>query len=105
LLIAPIAAPAPGPNTPPPPAHNGPAFCIKVQAQADGTFDQRTQWLRKDLRAEGRDELSGAPLLPPPPLDALRNYPKGAEKRPPSIAGPDGIYAMDPVRAAMLPDL
>jgi hypothetical protein len=38
LPIAPIAAPAPGPNTPPPPAHNGPAHWIKVSAQADGTF-------------------------------------------------------------------
>jgi len=38
LPIAPIAAPAPGPNTPPPPAHNGRAYWIKVQAQADGTF-------------------------------------------------------------------
>ena len=37
LPIAPIAAPAPGPNTPPP-AHNGPAHWIKVSAQADGTF-------------------------------------------------------------------
>src|SRR5712671_5389949 len=38
MPVAPIAAPAPGPNTPPPPAHNGPAFWIKVQAQQDGTF-------------------------------------------------------------------
>jgi beta-lactamase superfamily II metal-dependent hydrolase len=38
MPIAPIAAPAPGPNTPPPPAHNGPAFWIKVSAQPDGTF-------------------------------------------------------------------
>jgi hypothetical protein len=34
----PVAAPAPGPNTPPPPAHDGPAFWIKVSAQQDGTF-------------------------------------------------------------------
>jgi hypothetical protein len=38
MPVAPIAAPAPGPNTPPPPAHNGPAFWIKVSAQQDGTF-------------------------------------------------------------------
>jgi competence protein ComEC len=38
MPIAPIAAPAPGPNTPPPPVHNGPAFWIKVSAQPDGTF-------------------------------------------------------------------
>jgi hypothetical protein len=38
MPTAPIAAPAPGPNTPPPPAHNGPAFWIKVSAQQDGTF-------------------------------------------------------------------
>jgi competence protein ComEC len=38
LPIAPIAAPAPGPNTLPPPAHNGPAYWIKVTAQSDGTF-------------------------------------------------------------------
>jgi hypothetical protein len=36
--LAPIKAPAPGPNTPPPPAHNGPAHWIKVMAQTDGTF-------------------------------------------------------------------
>ena len=38
MPIAPIAPPQPGPNTPPPPAHNGPAFWIKVSAQPDGTF-------------------------------------------------------------------
>jgi competence protein ComEC len=38
MPIAPIAAPAPGPNTPPPPAHNGPAHWIKVSAQTDGSF-------------------------------------------------------------------
>jgi beta-lactamase superfamily II metal-dependent hydrolase len=38
MPVAPIAAPAPGPNTSPPPAHNGPAFWIKVSAQPDGTF-------------------------------------------------------------------
>jgi hypothetical protein len=38
MPIQPIAAPAPGPDTPPPPAHNGPAYWIKVSAQSDGTF-------------------------------------------------------------------
>jgi competence protein ComEC len=38
MPIAPIAAPQPGPNTPPPPAHNGPAYWIKVSAGQDGTF-------------------------------------------------------------------
>ena len=38
MPVAPIAAPAPGPGTPPPPAHYGPAAWIKVSAQADGTF-------------------------------------------------------------------
>ena len=38
MPIAPIPAPQPGPNTPPPPAHNGTAYWIKVSAQQDGTF-------------------------------------------------------------------
>jgi beta-lactamase superfamily II metal-dependent hydrolase len=38
MPVAPIAAPAPGPNAPPAPVHNGTAFWIKVSAQADGTF-------------------------------------------------------------------
>jgi competence protein ComEC len=38
MPVEPIAAPAPGPNAPPPPAHNGPAYWIKVVAQQDGTF-------------------------------------------------------------------
>jgi competence protein ComEC len=38
MPVAPIAAPQPGPNVAPPPAHNGPAFWIKVTAQSDGTF-------------------------------------------------------------------
>src|SRR5258707_5885837 len=38
MPVAPIAAPAPGPGAPPPPAHNGPAYWIKVAAQQDGTF-------------------------------------------------------------------
>ncbi len=36
--IAAMTPPQPGPNTPPPPAHNGPAHWIKVSAQQDGTF-------------------------------------------------------------------
>ena len=38
MPVTPIAAPQPGPNVPPPPAHNGPAYWIKVAAQSDGTF-------------------------------------------------------------------
>ena len=38
MPVAPIAAPPPGTNAPPPPAHNGPAYWIKVSAQADGSF-------------------------------------------------------------------
>jgi competence protein ComEC len=33
-----MTPPAPGPDTPPPPAHNGKAYWIKVSAQMDGTF-------------------------------------------------------------------
>jgi hypothetical protein len=36
MAVQPIAAP--GPNAPPPPTHNGPAYWIKVSAQQDGTF-------------------------------------------------------------------
>jgi competence protein ComEC len=38
MPVAPMAAPQPGPNTPPPPAHNGTAYWIKLSAQQDGTF-------------------------------------------------------------------
>jgi competence protein ComEC len=38
MPVAPIVAPAPGPNTPPPPVHNGKAYWIKLAAQQDGTF-------------------------------------------------------------------
>jgi beta-lactamase superfamily II metal-dependent hydrolase len=38
LPIEPIAAPAPGAGAAPPPAHNGPAFWIKVSARDDGSF-------------------------------------------------------------------
>ena len=38
MPIAPIAAPTPGPGTPPPPAHNGPAYWIKLTAEQDGTY-------------------------------------------------------------------
>ena len=38
LPVAPIAAPAPGPGAPPPPAHNGTAYWIKISASDDGTF-------------------------------------------------------------------
>jgi competence protein ComEC len=38
LPIEPIAAAAPGATAAPPPAHNGPAFWIKVSARDDGSF-------------------------------------------------------------------
>jgi len=38
MPVAPMAAPAPGPNTPPPPAHDGAEFWIKVSAKEDGSF-------------------------------------------------------------------
>jgi hypothetical protein len=38
LPVAPVAAPAPGASAAPPPAHNGPAFWIKVAARNDGSF-------------------------------------------------------------------
>jgi hypothetical protein len=38
MPLEPIAAPAPGPGAAPPPAHNGPAFWIKVAARDDGSF-------------------------------------------------------------------
>jgi beta-lactamase superfamily II metal-dependent hydrolase len=38
MPIAPAAAPPPGPNAPPAPAHDGTAYWIKLSAQQDGTF-------------------------------------------------------------------
>jgi beta-lactamase superfamily II metal-dependent hydrolase len=38
MPIAAMAPPTPGSGAPPPPAHNGPAYWIKVLAQQDGTF-------------------------------------------------------------------
>ena len=38
MPIAATVAPAPGPGAPPPPAHNGPAYWIKVSARDDGSF-------------------------------------------------------------------
>lgn len=38
MPVAPMAAPQPGPGTPPPPVHSGQAYWIKVSARADGTF-------------------------------------------------------------------
>jgi hypothetical protein len=37
MPLQPIVAPAPGPGAPPP-AHDGPAFWIKVSARDDGSF-------------------------------------------------------------------
>jgi len=38
MPIAPMTAPATGPNVPSPPQHNGTAYWVKVSAQSDGTF-------------------------------------------------------------------
>src|SRR6266567_995156 len=38
MPVAPIAAPQPGPGAPPPPAHNGKAYWIKLSANQDGSF-------------------------------------------------------------------
>ena len=38
MPIAAVPAPTPGPNAPPPPAHNGKAYWIKVSAQQNGSF-------------------------------------------------------------------
>jgi hypothetical protein len=38
MPIDPMTPPQPGPGTPPPPAHNGTAYWIKVSAQMDGSF-------------------------------------------------------------------
>jgi competence protein ComEC len=38
MTVAPMPPPQPGPGAPPAPLHNGPAYWIKVSAQADGAF-------------------------------------------------------------------
>ena len=38
MPVAPIPLPQPADKAPPPPAHNGQAYWIKVSAQEDGTF-------------------------------------------------------------------
>jgi competence protein ComEC len=38
MPIVPLTPPPAGPNAPPPPAHNGPAYWIKVSARQDGSF-------------------------------------------------------------------
>ncbi len=38
MPVAAVAAPAPGPDAPPAPAHNGTAYWFKVSAQQDGSF-------------------------------------------------------------------
>ncbi len=43
MPIQPVIAAALGPNPPPAPAHNGPAYWIKLQAQTDGTFTVTNQ--------------------------------------------------------------
>jgi beta-lactamase superfamily II metal-dependent hydrolase len=38
MPVQPVLAAALGPNPPPPPVHNGPAYWIKVSARSDGTY-------------------------------------------------------------------
>ena len=38
MQVEPMAAPQPGPGAPPPPAHNGQAYWIKVSVRSDGSF-------------------------------------------------------------------
>jgi competence protein ComEC len=38
MPVSPMEPPAAGPNTPPPPAHNGAAYWIKISAKEDGSF-------------------------------------------------------------------
>jgi hypothetical protein len=56
MPVAPVAAPPFGSNAPPPPAHNGPAYWIKVSAQTDGTFTvtNTRNGFSKTYRAIGR---------------------------------------------------
>ena len=52
MPVAAIKAPAPGPNAPPPPAHNGKAYWIKLSAQSNGTFTVTkdiTRWSKADI--------------------------------------------------------
>ena len=61
MPVAPIAAPAPGPNTPPPPAHNGPAYWIKLSAKHGRLVHrhQCAQRIHQDLRrAQAGHELA-----------------------------------------------
>jgi competence protein ComEC len=55
MPMAPIDAPPLGSNAPPPPAHNGPAYWIKVSAQTDGTFTvtNARNGFAKTYRAKG----------------------------------------------------
>lgn len=56
MPIAALAPPAPGPGTAPPPAHNGPAFWLKLSAQSDGTFSvtNARNGFQKTYRAASR---------------------------------------------------
>jgi len=56
MPMAPIDAPPRGSNAPPPPAHNGPAYWIKVSAQTDGTITvtNARNGFAKTYRAKGR---------------------------------------------------
>jgi competence protein ComEC len=57
MPVAPVSLPQPGDNAPPPPAHNGSAYWIKVSAREDGTFtvtNARNGFAKTYTRAAGR---------------------------------------------------
>jgi competence protein ComEC len=56
MPIAPATAPAPGPNAPPSPQHNGTAYWIKVSARQDGGFTvtNARNGFSKDYAADSR---------------------------------------------------
>ena len=60
MPVAPIAAPQPGPNAPPPPAHNGTGLLDQGDGAGGRDFHrhQYAKRLCQDLRAERRDELN-----------------------------------------------
>jgi competence protein ComEC len=56
MPVAPMTPPQPGPDVPPPPAHNGSAYWVKVSAQLDGSFTvtNARNGFRKTYKARSR---------------------------------------------------
>jgi competence protein ComEC len=64
MAVAPIPAPQPGSAAPPPPAHEGTAYWIKVSARADGSFtvtNGRNGFSKQYARASATSRAPGAP--------------------------------------------